>query len=492
MRDYLHGAYSEISAIGTRKPVESDAAIVYVGAAPVHLITGGAQNVNKPVLVHNIAEARKYFGYSDDFASYSLCEAMSVHLEQNGVGPLVLINVFDPNNVSIKSDTQATQSLTPSGGKITIANAENIIIDTITIQSKTKGTDYDVSYNFTKKILTIYELTAGALGSSAISVKYYTVDPSHLTDAMVIGASDGAGTNTGVYAVKNVYPVTGMVPSYIVCPGFSSHPDVHAALVDVSKKINGHFDAWLFTDIPIHDGETAITLATADTWKNAHGYNSENETPSFPLAMGADGVIYHLSVLRAANFQRLLIEQDDIPYRSASNTELPGIVGLYFGADREDLVMDDEIINKYLNKNGIASAAYVGGRWVVWGAHAGDYNQSNADLINVSETSRMMLYYLGNDFQKRRAADVDKPMTRNDLLTIVSEEQARLDALVSFGALLYGKVELAASENARSDIMNGDFVFSFMITTAPLAKSLTARVNWTDEGFVTFYESMIG
>lgn len=490
MADYLHGAYSEISAIGTRVADEARNAMVYIGTAPVQQIAGGADNVNKPVLVRNIAEARKYFGYSDDFASYTLCEAMHVHFEKKGVGPLVLINVLDPENASIKSSTQTSTSLTPSGGKVTIANAENIIVDTITIQGKTKGTDFDTSYDFAKKILTIYELTSGGLGSSALTVKYYTVTPASVTDAMVAGTTDDLGTNTGVYAVKDVYPLTGYIPSFIICPGFSSHPTVHAAMVAVSQKINSHWDAYLFTDIPIVDGETAITIATAATWKNTNGYNQPNETTHFPLAKDADGTIYHLSVLRAANMQQLLIDQDGIPYRSASNTALETVENVFFGADRTGIVIDDDIINRYLNKNGIASAAFIGGRWALWGAHSADYTASNTDYISASETACMMLYYLGNDFQARRQFDVDKPMTRNDLRTIVAEEQARLDALVSIGALLQGRIEFDASENQESDLVNGDFAFSFNITTTPLAKSLTARVKWTDEGFVTYYESL--
>ena len=102
----------------------------------------------------------------------------------------------------------------------------------------------------------------------------------------------------------------------------------------------------------------------------------------------------------------------------------------------------------------------------------------------------MMLYYISNDFQHRRTPDVDKPMTANDLQTIIAEEQTRIDALLNIGALTRGVVSLNADAQARSDIMNGDYSFLFDITTTPLAKSLTAIVNWTDEGFVTYFESV--
>ena len=164
------------------------------------------------------------------------------------------------------------------------------------------------------------------------------------------------------------------------------------------------------------------------------------------------------------------------------------IQNLYLGEAAVGRVYDDTLINAKLNKNGIASAVYVGGRWVIWGSHSADYNQTDADQINVSETNRMMLYYISNDFQHRRTRNVDKPLTANDIKTIKSEEQARLDALVQDR-----RAELRRSAYRRdrpladSDVYSGDYTFTFNVTTTPLAKSMTAVVNWTADGFVTYF-----
>lgn len=492
MADYKHGAYGVIQAVGSRVADESQGAIVYVGTAPVHNVEGGANNVNKPIVVNNIAEARKYFGYSDEWDKYTLCEAMHVHLENKGVGPLVFINVLNP--ATHKASDAGTVSKTPENGRVTIPTAQDIILDSVVVKSdnttKIKGTDYAIAYNIEKKTITISELTAGALGTSALTITYNTVDASAVTAADVIGTSDGLGLNTGIFAIKNVYQLTGYIPAYLAAPGFSSVPAVHAAMYQNSVKVNGHWDVYMFVDLPIMNSETPLTLDTAKTYKNGNGYTKENETVFFPLAQGTDGKIYHLSVLAAANFQELLLSQDGIPYKTASNTDCSLIENLYLGASNTGRVYDDSIINEKLNKNGIASAAYVGGRWAIWGCHSADYDQENGDQINVAETNRMMLYYISNDFQHRRTPDVDKPMTANDLQTIIAEEQTRVDALLNIGALTRGIVTLNADAQARSDIMNGDYSFLFDITTTPLAKSLTAIVNWTDEGFVTYFESV--
>lgn len=494
MAEYLHGAYGKVSTEGTRAADESQGVIVYVGTAPVHTVEGGAANVNKPILVKNIAEARKYFGYSEDWASYTLCEAMHVHFEVKGVGPIAFINVLDP--ATHKSSTKTTASKTPSNGAIVIADAEDAILDTIVVKTqestpveKVKGTDYSVAYNIDKQTITLQELSAGSLGSSALTIEYYAIDTSAVTDSVVVGATDGLGQNTGLYAVKDVYQLTGQFPSFLLAPGFSSHPTVHTAMAQISQKINGHWDAYMFVDLPILDGSTAITLNTVATWKATNGYNKENETVYFPLVLGTDGKKYHISVLAAANFQELLVEQDGIPYRTASNTECTIISNLYLGEDNTGRIYDDSIINEKLNKNGIASAVYVGGRWAIWGAHSADYNQDNITYVNAAETNRMMLYYISNDFQARRSLDVDQPLTMNDIRSIVSQEQARLDALLNIGALIYGEVTVNATAQAASDLLTEGWTFAFNVTTTPLAQALKAIVTWTDDGFATYFET---
>ena len=327
MSEYLHGAYGQIQPVGARVTEMSQSAIVYIGTAPVHNIEGGAANVNKPIAVNNIAEAQRYFGYSDDWAKYTLCEAMYVHLQKKGVGPLVLINVLNP--AVHKANAGGSVTMTPDNGRITIPSAQSIILDSIkliagTVEEpveKVKGTDYSAAYSAVKKNIVITELVAGALGTDPLRVTYDVIDPTKVTDNDVIGATDGAGLNTGMFAIANVYQQTGFVPGFFACPGFSSSPDVHNAMFQNSQKINGHWDAYMFADLPIFYGGTAVTLDSAAAFKVDHGYTHENETVYFPMAQGKDGKLYHLSVLAAANFQNLLIESDSIPWKTASNTE---------------------------------------------------------------------------------------------------------------------------------------------------------------------------
>ena len=486
---YLHGAYGQTYVSGSRVADTGGTGFIFVGTAPVHTVEGGAANVNVPVLCTSIADARRKLGYSDDWASYTLCEAMHYVLDEMGVGPVVLINVLDPAVHVEKeggSPKTTTVSVTFVNGVGTISDAESAILDTLTVTGKTKGTDYNAVYNYQTKTIVISELTTGAL-TGTISCSYGTVDPTAVTSSDIIGTEEQAGLFTGMQAIKAVYQVTGLIPAWLLAPGWSSIPAVHNEMVKIAHKINNHWDAWVLADLPLTDNGTQITFATAATWAATNGYNKDNETVCFPMAEGTDGQTYHLSVLRAAAELRLLADNDDIPYHTASNTATPIVRNLYLGADFEGYVWDEEYVNKWLNRYGITSAAYVGGRWALWGAHAANYNADEGTPVNVSETAVQMLYYVSNDFQRRRILDVDVPMTANDLYTIVSEEQARLDALVRIGALTYGEAVLDSESLSGSDLMNGDFTFTFEVTTTPIAKSLTAIVNWTDQGFVTYF-----
>lgn len=495
MAEYKHGAYGLVNTNGNPDAAASQNAIVYVGTAPVHMVEGGADNVGKPVLVRNIAEAKKYFGWSEDFAAFTLCEAMQAHLVNNAIGPIVLINVLDPDDDDHKASTKTTATLTPVNGRAVLTNAADCIVDTIVVKvsssEKVKGTDYELAYDLNKNTVTIIELTEGALSTSC-TVEYYKLDETDVTNAEFIGTDDGAGLRTGLQAVKNVYQACGMIPAYLCCPGFGEIKACHDAMAELTHQINGHWQCWMFTDIPLVDNETAVTLDTAATWKTTNLYNRENETVSFPMATGVDGKHYHLSVLRAANFQQAMEENGGFPMQSASNTDCPIIANLYMGEANEGRVYDDEIINAKLNAHGIASAAFVGGRWAIWGAHAAPWDVANEDMVAVSETNRMMLYYISNDFQHRRVYNVDRPTTKNDVLSIVAEEQTRLDALVMARALIYGQCAVDITEDNRSDVIAGDFRFQFEITTMPLAKSLTAVVNWTDAGYTDYFETFLG
>ena len=82
---------------------------------------------------------------------------------------------------------------------------------------------------------------------------------------------------------------------------------------------------------------------------------------------------------------------------------------------------------------------------------------------------------------------IDKPMTRNDVDALIVSEQTILNSYVTAGQLLYGEVSFNNKNNARSDMIQGDFTFDTLVTNTPPAKSITQRVKSTSKGIENLY-----
>ena len=481
---YKHGVYGETYFGGTAVASQNNRCVpVYVGTLPVHTVSGGKARVNTPILLTDFAQAVSLVGYSDDWEKYTLCEAIYTHLMLCGSGPICVINVFDP----AQGATESTTTVTAKNNQIVLADMENAMLDSIAVSGQDAGS-YTVTYDYEKKAVTIKGNASGVI-TGEVTVTYKKVDATAVTDADVIGTTDGDGTDTGLYLVRRVYQETGLIPNRLLAPGFTEIARVREAMLLLSAKVNGHFDAFIYTDIPLEDEDgAAIKPTAAAQWKKENGYDADNEKVHWPMWAGNDGRKYHLSVIDCALLQVLESATDGIPYRTSSNNAIPVGGRLYFGEDSK-LSLDEGTVNKLLGANGIVSAIFHGGEWVLWGAHTASYDQSSANSVNVSETNLAMMQYLTNDFQVRRAGDIDKPMSRNRLDQIVAEEQAILDALGpnGVGALLYGEARKVTSGQTASDIASGDFIVEWEITQTPNTKSITGRARSTDEGYETYY-----
>ena len=258
----------------------------------------------------------------------------------------------------------------------------------------------------------------------------------------------------------------------------------------VCSQIGGHFDVFMLTDLPIENDGSAMKPSEVTTWKSENFYTKDNEKTFWPRWNGNDGRMYHLSVLCAANFQALENEADGVPYQTASNTKIP-ISGKPYYGEGATLALDEQMVNETLLQYGVTSCTYHGGSWVLWGSHCASYEPGNVTSMNLYDSTLMMMYYLANDFQVRRAEEIDKIASVNRIKQIVAEEQATLDALCAIGALLYGKTFFVLNEETRSDMLTGDFALRWEITQSLAIKSITGTVQHTDAGLATYYEELM-
>lgn len=95
---YKHGIYVEEVPTSLVPMISVAAPTVAVGTAPIDAVEDQtkAAPVNTPVLCHTLKEFTEQFGWSDDFAKYTLCEVAYTHFQLFNVAPVVFVNVYNP------------------------------------------------------------------------------------------------------------------------------------------------------------------------------------------------------------------------------------------------------------------------------------------------------------------------------------------------------------------------------------------------------------
>lgn len=477
---YKHGVYGELLPTQDLVAPKGVATLpVYFGRLPVHQLMDYSGKANTPVLVQNYSDAVQKVGYSDaNWSDFDLCEAIYAHFRNaiRPVGPIILVNVLNPDTMRVANQSA---SVTLVNGQGYIEN-DKVILNTVAIAGKVRGTDYSVEYTLDGSKVLLKQITTL---TSPVTVTFAEVNPAGATATHVIGGTNATtGAKTGISVVDLVYPTHNLIPTILDAPGWSHLPTVDAALKAASQKINGHWYAWVNSNL-VTDSN-ADTIEKAKTWKASNNYLGAGEAPCWPMAKKGQRK-FHLSTLATVTMQWVDSDNDDIPYETPSNKPID-ITGVCL-ADGTDLVFDQVQAND-LNSKGIRTAIYWGGRFVLWGPHTGAFSHgADIDARDKFDSNVRMMYHLMNGFQQRYGMQVDKPMSRSRVDTILNDYQAYLDSLTARGALLYGRIEFTETSNPVSDIVEGDFDFDIATTTTPPGKSLTAKVQYTTAGITAVF-----
>ena len=486
---YKHGAYGEITASKVKSAATTDTAVVYVGTAPINLIRGYATAglLNTPIKISNMIDAQAKVGYSDDWGAFSLCEAFAEHFDNTvgNVGPIYIINVLDPATHCKNEETTVSVAFSDGRGEFT---SSKIILDTIEIDDKVEGTDYEVSYNFASGKVIIKSLNAASPLTGDVAVSFTEIDTTKVTTAHIIGQRSATGAYSGLAAIDLLYQKENVVANIIAAPGWSQIPAVYTAMVSAASKINGHWDAFVVADIPLTDDGAAVdTIAKAIAWKASNGYTSEFSKVCWPKVKDGNGREFHLSTVTAATMQRVDVEHDGVPFESPSNKQIMATCQ-FFGASSPNMGYDQQTAND-LNEKGITTAVYWGGRWVLWGPHTAAYIfGGSTEARAIFDVNIRMLMHITNGFQLRNGTKIDEPMDTNLKDAIINSEQEILDGYAGMGALLGSPTVLfVESENPEGNLVNGEFVWHINATPTAPFKSGTARVTYTDEGFAAYF-----
>lgn len=480
---YLHGAYGTM-ADSIFQPIEQSGTIaVYVGTAPVNLVRGYADYVNAPVKLDNRSQAQRYFGNSEDWETFTLCEAFKAHFDNpdGNVGPIIVINVLNPD---IHKKAEPTSTQLTFANKRAYINSDKIILDTLALADKVEGTDYSVDYDYNKHQVIISDISAAGI-TEAVQATYSEVDTTNITTDDIIGGVTAGGEYSGLGCIDLIYQELNWIPNIIAAPGWSHNKDVYDAMITAGMQINGHWDAYVIADLPI---EGYDTIEDVKDFKSTNGFDNERSDVYWPMGMDSSGNIYHVSTAAVWQILQTDATHDGIPFESPSNKET-FLVKQYFGTDSKNRGFDQARANE-LNEAGIGTIVYWGARWVLWGPHTAAYRfGAITDPRNVFGVSMRMLMYLTNGFQQRHALQIDAPMNRALKDTILNQEQDELDALVALGALIGTPIIIFdETNNSTDEMLEGNFYWDFQITPTPPAKSLNAAVAYTDAGF----QSLLG
>lgn len=473
---YLHGVYGRQEPTTDSLPIAGVGTLpVYIGTAPIQQLAAPAAAVNVPIIIHSFDDAKAKIGYSEDWQTFTLCEAVYAHFRNRvqPIGPIVVINVMDHET----HVTEGTQSVSVVNG-VGFLN-DPAVLDTITIAGKVLGTDYKAEYTADGRVK-LSALPEHTL-SNPSEVTFDQMSIEGVTTADIIGGNTD-GVRTGISVVDLIYVENNQIPTILAAPGWSHNKVIKEALVAASQKINGHWYALVAADIDSSAATNTISKAVA--WKTSNGYTDVGLKVGWPKAESA-GKAFWASTLMVVRMQQTDFDAGNVPYVSPSNKQiditkptLTSGAGMVF----------DELQANELNKNGITTFNFRSGIWVLWGPHNANYEYgAQIDPKDIFDAGIRMMLYMVNTFQQNFMSMVDGPLNRSTKDTILNDAGTWINNLIADEKLLFGEIAFHETSNPTSSIVEGDFVFNIETTTTPIAKSLSFVLQYTTKGTTALF-----
>lgn len=453
---YKHGVYVVENATSVSAPVASDSGlIVVVGTAPVHLAEEPAA-VNTPVLVNSFAEAVMAFGDSTDFAKYTICEAVHAAFQVVGAGPMVIINVLDPEkHVKVLAET----TVQVNGGAAVLEEPDAILSQLVVkndAAALTEGTDYIADFDKNGNVKIALLEGGAAAEATSLKVSGKAVDPAAVTEEDIVGGVDAAtGKETGIEAVRMVYPMLGMVPGTLIAPGYSQKPAVAAALQ--AKTLAGGFR--MMTMVDVDSGESGAKKYTdVKAKKEVQELSDANCFALWPCAKVGEQV-YHLSAIAAAVAAKVDAENGGVPYVSVDNQ--PVGVDAACLEDGTEVLLDREQANE-VNACGVATMLNMNGMRL-WGNNTAAYPESK-DYKDRWMSVRRFLNWDDNTFIQTYFSKVSMPMNRRLVESVVDGENVRGNSFVARGICARHETKFLEEENPTGEMLNGTLTFHKYVT----------------------------
>lgn len=462
-----HGVFVLEQATSAVTPATVETGVpFFIGASPIQNADSPA-TPGVPVLCTSWNEAVQKLGYSDDWATYPLCEAMYSHFKLFNVSPAIFCNMLDSSTMKSavaaadKNVVNKKVALTAKAipGSVVVKNGQNTLV---------LGTDYDLY--FADEVLTIEVLSGGsAYSATTLNVAFDEVTPASVTTNVVAG---------GIEAVDLCMSTIGLIPDLIVAPGYSDNTGVAAVMAAKAEAINGMFRAKALIDLSTAATGGADTYDEVIALKNSNNFTDENEIVCWPLVKLSDKV-FHLSTQLAGVIAATDAEYA-APHVSPSNKGLQ-CDGLVTAAGGE-VILSLEQAN-ILNGGGVVTALNFMGGFKAWGNYTACY-PTNQDVKDYFISVSRMVDFVGNTLIRTFWGKLDLPMNRRLIDTILDSCNIWLNGLTGSGYILGGRCEMIDAENPETNLMAGIIKLHVFVTPPSPMQELDFVIEY-DPAYVT-------
>ncbi len=465
-----HGVYVSEQATSAATPATVETGVpFFIGASPIQNADDPA-TPGVPVLCTSWNEAVAKLGYSEDWDTYPLCEAMYSHFKLFNVSPAIFCNMLDSSTMSAAVSAADKNVVSKK-----VALTKKAIPGTVVVKAASsdqnalvKGTDYDLY--FSDEVLTVEVLSGGSVYSAnTLNIAYSEVTPASVTTSVVA---------SGIEAVDLCMSTIGMIPDLIVAPGYSDDTAVAAVMAAKAESINGMFRAKAIIDLSTAASGGADTYDEVVALKNSNNFTDENEIVCWPLVKLGD-MVFHLSTQVAG-----VIASTDAtysaPYVSPSNKGLQcdGLVTVAGG----EVILSLEQAN-ILNAGGVVTGLNFMGGFKVWGNYTACY-PTNTDVKDYFIPVSRMIDFVGNTLIRTFWGKLDLPMNRRLIDTILDSCNIWLNGLTGSGYILGGRCEMLDDENPLTNLMAGIIKLHVYVTPPSPMQELDFVIEY-DTAYVT-------
>lgn len=469
-----HGVFVSEQATSVGTPVVAQVGIPFViGTAPAHSAESPAA-AGSPILCTSMAEAKKKLGYSEDWKNYTLCEFMYAHFTLYGCQPVIFCNMLD--STSMKTTVPpADIDVQDYAVKLPLSaiNDSGLVVQSVggTGTAYVKDADYTAFYTGDNLIVEVLEGGA-AYNATKLNIAYNTANPSAVT-ANVVAA--------GLENIEKCMSL-GIVPDLICAPGFSHDVTVAAVMATKAAGINGLFRAKAIIDID--SGDTgAKTYTDAIAKKASNNITDLNQIVCWPMLQLGDRK-FHMSTQLAGLMAMVDTNNNGFPYESPSNKAFKsdGMI-LEDGTPVEQTKAQSDM----LNSSGIVTGlAFLNGL-TAWGNYTACY-PANTDVKDYYIPISRVFDWVGNTIIRTFWNNIDKPMNRRLIDSIMDTVGIWMNGLTGSGVILGGRAEFNADENPLTNLMAGIIrIHIYMTPPSPMQEA-----NFVLEYDVSYVLSALG